>query len=311
MKKEKGVILALTVTFMLVFTLFGLGAMQFAGLQGQGIVKKVAATQGFWIAEAGIEKEITHLRKGFDGLPFAPPNIPELPQGEYEVFVAKYQFSDGTFSTVRWNINSFGYIPSKALYDSGGQCVRKKIYVEYGPGIASAVNHKGGLDKGGSYTIQGGERQWDFHFEDIFNIGANEMKASAIANGTYYYDPKNNVSPITGISWVDVIQGGQLGITCDNWTGSGVLVINAEGVSNVNLHFEGGTFTGILWVIGDDVQITGNMGVSGTVFLDNGTSVSKLKGNTAIAFDKESIDSAFKDNNIEPNYNIVAWKELI
>jgi len=56
MPNNKGSILAITIGFALVFTIFGLSAIYLSGLQGETAERQIASTQAFWLAEAGIQK---------------------------------------------------------------------------------------------------------------------------------------------------------------------------------------------------------------------------------------------------------------
>ena len=116
MSKKTGAVLAMTVGFVLVFTMFGLSAIHISGLQKINSGKQVAATQAFWLAEAGIQKTIDQLNNG--GLVSAEweetesgSNIFESKepltinsQGYFEISVDEL---DSAFP----EITSYGYIP--------------------------------------------------------------------------------------------------------------------------------------------------------------------------------------------------------
>ena len=53
MKRSRGVILPMALSFMGLFTMIGLGALQMATSLGQSSVQYVSSTQAFWLAEAG------------------------------------------------------------------------------------------------------------------------------------------------------------------------------------------------------------------------------------------------------------------
>ena len=56
MKNQRGSILVVTLGFILVFTMFGLGSMYLSTVQNEGAEKRTASTKAFWLADAGIQK---------------------------------------------------------------------------------------------------------------------------------------------------------------------------------------------------------------------------------------------------------------
>jgi hypothetical protein len=58
MSNNRGSILAITLAFMLSFTLLGFGTLYFVARQNEAAVERINSNRAFWLAEAGLEKAI-------------------------------------------------------------------------------------------------------------------------------------------------------------------------------------------------------------------------------------------------------------
>ena len=58
---KRGAILAMTASFVFIFTILGLGAVYFAGTENELTLHKITSSQAFWVAEAGIQRAISRL----------------------------------------------------------------------------------------------------------------------------------------------------------------------------------------------------------------------------------------------------------
>jgi len=153
-----------------------------------------------------------------------------------------------------------------------------------------AITARGDIDIGGNAEIDGEMDEYaDFSFDGVFGEDVATMKARA--DTEVVVDPANNYGPVPRpaetyidnapangqydegeaftdsngsgswddemrTTWFEVPEGGKAKITNAGWSGSGILVV--EGDIEVN----GGTFTGVLYVIGN-LSIAGNDGLEG------------------------------------------------
>jgi hypothetical protein len=62
MKNNKGMVLPVTLAFMVFFTILGLGTVHFAGVQGETAVQQLSSAQAFWMAEAGAARAKEDLK---------------------------------------------------------------------------------------------------------------------------------------------------------------------------------------------------------------------------------------------------------
>ena len=62
MKNQHGSILVVTLGFILVFTMLGLGSMYLSTVQNEAAEKRTFSTKAFWLAEAGIQKAIWEFK---------------------------------------------------------------------------------------------------------------------------------------------------------------------------------------------------------------------------------------------------------
>ena len=58
MNNKRGSILVVTLGFILVFTMLGLGSMYFSTVQNEAAEKRTASTKAFWLSEAGLQKAL-------------------------------------------------------------------------------------------------------------------------------------------------------------------------------------------------------------------------------------------------------------
>jgi len=108
------------------------------------------------------------------------------------------------------------------------------------------------------------------------------------------------------IYWVKITSDKkQLQIPKTGWQGNNVILI-VEGDCDV----EGGTFSGILWVMGE-LKIAGNTNINGAVLSEETTEVkTSVTGNPDLYYDPAAIKKAWEL--VPPGLgekNIVAWRE--
>lgn len=306
MKKQKGVILVLTVTFMLIFTLFGLAAMNFAGFQGQGIVRKVASTQAFWIAEAGIQRAASRLSQG--NLGFILNGF--LNQGNYNVNVTPTNPLDP--DPVRWNIDSVG----------NQQPIAKEILVEYGPALLKGLESEYLQSINKEQNVPSREENVTLNFSDFFDFNISNMTQSQKDNTpfgtnctvgnkvvTYYPIPtpsKHLPDYYSGISYIDSTTHSNQE-TIPNLAGDGLVIIQVRDGTGLSIN-GGGNFNGIVWIQGK-LDGLGSTVINGAVLVDCGTQLTTVSGNAQIYYNQTAIDDAFKNLRIN-KFAVVSWEEV-
>jgi hypothetical protein len=118
-----------------------------------------------------------------------------------------------------------------------------------------------------------------------------------------YTDPENNVSPVGEITWSNLETIDEMTISDNNWQGSGILVVNGD------LRITGGTFRGIIWVIGT-LWVSGNPVIDGAIYVESGAEFeTTLTGNPTVSYDSDAISDAFGylPSNLPPH--LISWKE--
>ena len=308
MKNPKGIILALTVAFMVIFTLLGFAAMYLAGLQGQGIEIKTASTKAFWLAEAGVQRAVSQL----PGTLFNPADFITLGEGKYKVSTA---LKPGYHH--RWIIDATGRIE---LY----RPIQSRIVAEVGPTDMNAFQTTGTLKPNSENQIlpQGnyseGRENFDWTFDGLFGT---EDPSTLPEVQIVTTRPGRTNNPVLadngtalaeeGIIWVI----GDLKITNNAWQYQGILIVDGA------FEMTGGAFTGIVWVNGTAKMIEGNPGVIGAVFVNDPTHApgdggeTKIDSSSAwISYNAGAIDAAY--DNLDPKTtspatfrHIVRWEE--
>ncbi|UCD15153.1 MAG: hypothetical protein JSV34_05395, partial [Candidatus Omnitrophota bacterium] len=181
-----------------------------------------------------------------------------------------------------------------------------KAVVRVGPVPASnfqhAVRTTVELDIRGSVDINGDTQDYaTLNFPDLFENSKAEVEAAA---DNSYTDPANNITPVSGITWVNLSEGVEFKVNDNGWSGSGILVVSGD------MRITGGTFGGILYVIGD-LRVSGNPTINGTVLVESDTSVvddADITGNPTINYDVDAITDAL-DNLGDVSAEIVSWRE--
>jgi hypothetical protein len=131
------------------------------------------------------------------------------------------------------------------------------------------------------------------NFEDVFGETKEEMQD----NATYEYtNPPNNEMPVEKITWIN----NNFKITkTGSWVGSGIMIVDGD------LNITGGTFNGVIWVIGK-LDISGNPVIKGSIFVEDKVTVdTTVTGTAKISFDQSAIGDAFSNLN-----GVLSWQEF-
>lgn len=255
--------------------------------------KERDAIQALWLAEAGLDRAIAEL-----------PNTPL--SGTLGTGLA-YSTQTTALTASRYLITSTGGVPSTAV--SPDNAIRKisavieKPVSLAGPGnVTSAITASGDIEVRGNAQVNGtiDEENMVFNFEDVFGISKEAMKSGATHN---YIDPENNITPVDHATWVDINSLTEMKITTSSWSGNGILVVNGD------LNITGGTFSGVIWVIGT-LRVSGNPIIDGAIFVESGAEVdTTLTGNPIISYDSGAISDSFSFIPSSQAPYLINWKE--
>ncbi len=254
--------------------------------------KEKDSVQAFWLAEAGLDRAINEL-----------PDTPlsgTLGRGAYST-----QTTPAT--SVRFLITSSGGVPALDSADPNNIVRTITALVEQPANdaspddITSAIAANGDIVVRGSAEVNGDiDDNETFYFEDVFGVSKEVMKNNAT---NLYTDPPNNVTPVTEITWSDLVNDGEMIISDSNWEGSGILVVNGD------LRLTGGHFRGIIWVIGA-LWVSGEPVVDGAIFVESGAEFeTTLTGNPTVSYDSDAVSDAFNYSPSDLPPFIVNWKE--
>lgn len=254
------------------------------------VLRHVNSEKAFWLAEAGIARAI----KDFPGSPLSGTlNYADSNTYAYNTTTV----SDEASCTDCYRITSTGTV----TLPSGNVITRNVVSIVQEPqsgAITNSITTTGDLTIGGSgYVEEPYESNASLSFSGVFGMTQAQLKAQA---DRVYTNPPNNVTPVNGITWIDITPGSTLDITSSLWSGSGILVVNG------NLKITGGEFNGILWVSGTLNVAAGNPDIIGSVFVDCGASATTVLGNASIEFDADIVDGVLDD--LSPI--VKSWYEL-
>jgi len=248
--------------------------------------------QALWLAEAGVDRAIAEF-----------PDTPlsgTIGNGAYSTQTTE-------LTSTRYLINSTGGVPATAV--NPNNCIRKISAIAERPlnpaspgDVTSAITASGDVIVKGSATVNGtiDKENEVFEFEDVFGVSKEAMESHATH---HYTDPINNITPVDHVTWVDINSLTEMKITTSGWSGSGILVVNGD------LNITGGTFSGIIWVIGT-LRVSGNPVISGAMFVESGAEVdTTLTGNPTVSFNSGAVSSAFGFMPSVTVPYITSWKE--
>jgi cytoskeletal protein CcmA (bactofilin family) len=213
-------------------------------------------------------------------MPGTNPFSGTLGNGEYDVTITPVS----GFS-YRWTIESVGSVNIVTR--------RIRVVVVVRPDVTTAMTISGNLDIKGNAQVNGDVvKNTTPSFEEVFGVTKEEMQD----NATYKYtNPPNNKMPVEKITWIN----NGFEITQDGWVGGGITIVNGD------LKITGGTFNGIIWVIGK-LSISGNPVINGSIFVEGEVTVdTTITGTAKISFDQSAIDAAFSNSS-----TVLSWQEF-
>ena len=298
----------------LALTITGLAFLNAGVMENSLVRREIHKNQAFYLAEAGVEHVRVKLGKDWNDL--TPIDVTPLGAGTYNAYIYTTDSSGSPLPSTKRRVSSTG--------TAGGISKTVEVIVRKsadGSGITSALAAGGDIIVKGSADIDpvpDPEPPYDDKFinfelgndpddglslfEEIFGVSKEEMKAIAQSSPHIYYDSAINNDIVENITWVDGVPD-QSQITTSTWTGSGIWIVNG------NLKITGGTFEGILWVIGSLEIATGNPEIRGTVLVECSIDVdTTVSGNATIELNSETVDDAF--GNLGVGSIVESWQEL-
>jgi cytoskeletal protein CcmA (bactofilin family) len=291
MRNKQGTVLIAVYLVIVVLLIIGAAFILRSISENRVAKKQTDLAKALYIAEGGIENAISSLPdsplSGFIG------------EGEYNTVTTPI-----SGYTNRWTIVSTGSIPNSTAKNKVEKTIR--VVVEKIPGgdpsgVTNAIETNGDLVVKGNATINGDVQEYaSLSFEDIFGLTKEEVKSQATNT---YIDPPNNTTPVDNITWVDLNVSPDFQITQTGWDGSGILVVDSD------LKITGGTFDGVLWVIGK-LTISGNPVITGAVFVESSPEVdTTVSGTATITFNSSTVSESFS---LLSRYYIktISWQEI-
>ena len=309
---ESGVILPIVLILMLALTITGLAFLN-AGVMENSLVRtQIHKNQAFYLAEAGVEHARVKLGQDWEGWQTYNPINATLEAGTYTATIYTTDSSGADLPATKRRVQSIGTVGeiSKTV-----EVILRKAPT--GGGITSAVTAGGSITVTGSADIEPDPEPedtfYDFElgedpndglslFEEIFGVSKDDMKAIAQESPNRYYNSAIKNEIVENITWVDG-GGEESEITTSTWTGSGIFIVNG------NLKITGGTFDGILWVIGSLYLGAGNPTIRGSVFVECSTEVdTTVTGNVTLQLNQGAIDDAL--GNLGIGVIVESWQEI-
>lgn len=229
-KNNRGSILIVTLSFVLVFTLLGFGSIHYAYVQNEIVEKEKASAEAFWLADGAIEMAFNKLENNpSDVISKSSPSV-NLGQGVYDVFSSvdscpptcstSVQLEDGSCPCESWVIQSYGLVDLGVASD-GKDVQMRAIYVKAGVDIGDynidkAIETHGSVNNQDNEGEDGCERNENkphifggckkfsvFTWEKVFNMTTEEKEAFLSAPDHAYLNPDNNgIDVIEGLTYI-------------------------------------------------------------------------------------------------------------
>lgn len=307
---KKGSVLIMAFLVVMVITIL-LTPLFLKAMNESSMVKRfINSTRAFWVAEAGVATAVANMPNNVSGSLDSNPNY---------LFSANTHLLSGNF----FQIDSTGSV----TLPGGGSISRSITAVaETFPvnpdNFQHAIRTTGNLRVQGNVTITGPQEEFaSINFQELFGHTTAQMRSYA---DYLYSNPPVSVTPVEGITWVDLSPGEELRISADTWRGGIAGEMDEAHPSDMSLEpnvdngailivsgdaqITGGTYYGIIYVIGK-LRMSGNAQIYGTILAESGAEIdTTITGTVDIIYDTDAIV-----NSLSPlgfiNPAIVSWKE--
>ncbi|MBN1869238.1 MAG: hypothetical protein JW847_01505 [Candidatus Omnitrophica bacterium] len=322
MNNKRGSLLIITLTFILVFTLLGFGALRLAGNQNIAAENQKASAQAFWLADGAVQRAVTHLPKKL----FTPSETVVSSTGEYDLESKNNVKKDENGQVIytykyQWIINTQGRVNGQAR---SIEAIVSALDTRFNIKTRGTIKD---MDKCPQASImvdcQLIQENQQFSLDTYFQ-GFNKDQIYGLADHAYV-DPNNagDVNPIENITLVTLVNNSSLNLTTDNIVGgeSVFLIVDTTAASGnphnpPSLRISGnGIFRGIIWVIGE-AEFTGTAQVNGSILIEGDPSrETKILGNMVIEIDEQAVEEAVSQlmgGSLFPPQDpkMIAWKEI-
>ena len=288
MAKKKGIALVIALSLITVFSILSASFFTNVINENKLVRRNSNSARAFWLAEAGVAEAINNMPSSVSGSLYGDSNY-------------AYSASTVNLSGQYYQITSTGTVslPSYGVISRSVTVITRTNPVDPAH-FQHAIRTTSDLVVKGSVEINGASEEFaSLNFADLFQHSKEEIKSFATH---LYTNPATDVTPVDGITWVDLDPGGELRISSHDWIGSGILVVAGDA------QITGGTFNGIIYVIGR-LRMSGNPVINGTVLAESSTEIdTALTGNVTLNYNNTHIVSALNPLQFVAPV-IVSWKE--
>lgn len=314
MRKMRGSVLAITVLFVLAFTMFGFTSIYFSGLHNQMTSKQIMSSQAFWLAESGISRALTNFSGSIpDTAPFNSDDDQEIAK-EYDAKPDVYRYEvppllyqQPTPTEEYWIVDSSGFAGSSINPQKRNievKTLRTLINID------TIIKSSGPLGINGDTDIFGKIEDLAKVDGELFSelFGTTQAQMSTIY-ATHIQASDIDSATIQNIIWVDYSNS----FVINTLNGSGFLIIdlrkNSGGFDTVTV--AGNLiFNGIIWVIGN-LDVHGTATVNGSIFIEG--PVASI-GTPNLNYNLNNIEQTLALIPTSPSnrykLKVVEWKEI-
>ena len=291
-RKRKAAALITAVIIAVILAMLGI-VFTIRSIQEKNLANRyINSVRAFWLAEAGVAEGLKNLSASSVS---SCLNCPQVSSCCYAATIQPYGEADTDYQ-----INSSGSVTL-----SSGAIITKEVSVVarvQPPELEHAIETAGELIlEGEAYTINGTRNENAIiDFSSLFGESKEEVKLRAS-----HHDDEL-VSPVNGITWVDVSLGSELEVA-GNLQGSGILIISGD------VHFAGSfVFDGIIYVAGT-LKISGTPVINGSIFAESETDIdTTIAGHVTIEYDPIAINNALEytpETTSSGSSEIISWRQ--
>lgn len=229
-------------------------------------------------------------------------------QTEFTLIFSNFFILDGTIDSIKYVMNATSDTLTITSFASAIISGKSKNYfstalVRYSPGFfGKAFNCSKTVTLQGNAVINGGlEENASLDFTQTFGMSMADMKSAA---DHYYKNPKNKISPINGITYVELTGSNKLQMS-GNWSGSGILIVDGNFKDTGQADFDG-----VIWVNNGYFQMTGQSEINGAVYVDTDPADTvKMAGNAEVNYDQTIVTSLLGAQTTSSNtvLEVLSW----
>jgi hypothetical protein len=229
-----------------------------------------------------------------------------LTQSQYLQTFSDFEVIEGKIDSIKYEINStadtitiVSYVSSEISGKNRSFASTAKIRIEQESSVKAFNCSKEVTLKGNAEIVGGLNENAPMNFAQTFGHSMAEMKTMA---DHYYKNPKTSISPITGITYVELTGNKSLHMS-GHWSGDGILIVVGNFKDTGQADFEG-----VIWVEGGSFMMTGQSDVKGAIFVNTNDTV-KLTGNAYVEYDEDIVSDLINTggSTSSSSYKILSW----